>query len=524
MAMSTSEHPWLQLSAMAQSRGDEPALIFPERNRRLTFKQWHALSSRLAGALGKLEVKPGDHVALLAENRIEWPVVQLAMAALGAVLVPLNTHFRKDDLEFVLKQSRAETLILSRGFRSNAYLDNVLALKPALPGLRRIISLDEAPGGVVQFDTLIADAGLPARIPMAVNTPAALLYTSGTTGFPKGAMLSHEAMAFVARTAPQRLGIGERDKWTSIIPLFHCAGCIFNLLGCLYAGACYVGVSHFDPELMFKIIEGEGINFLSGVPTSYLAMLNRPARSQYDLSSLRGGSCGGADCNPDILRQCAEEFPIPGLAQVYGQTECATLFTVPRADDPERFETAGPPLPGCELRIIDPDTGEARRAGEIGEIQGRGPNLMLGYFEDAEATGLALTGDGYLRTGDLGYLTPEGRLVISGGRLKDMIIRGGENISPAEIENLLQDHPAVVSAAVFGLADEYYGEIVAAALMLEHDTTAEELSRFCAAHIAKFKVPERYFVTNVFPLTPSGKIRKVELKEWARKNRMEVLR
>ena len=215
---------------------------------------------------------------------------------------------------------------------------------------------------------------------------------------------------------------------------------------------------------------------------------------------------------------------MPGLAQVYGQTECATLFTAPAAEDPDRFETAGPPLPGCELRIIDPDTGEARGAGEIGEIQGKGPNLMLGYYEDGEATGLALTGDGFLRTGDLGYLTPEGRLVIGGGRLKDMIIRGGENIYPAEIENLLQDHPAVVSAAVFGLPDEYYGEIVAAALMLEHDTTAEELGRFCSAHIAKFKVPARYFITDVFPLTSTGKVRKVELKEWVKENRMEVLR
>jgi fatty-acyl-CoA synthase len=522
--MSTPDHPWLQLSALAQRRSGETALNFPEKNRRLTFKQWHALSSRLADALSKLEVKPGDHVALLAENRIEWPVVQLAMAALGAVLVPLNTHYQKDDLEFALKQSKAGTLILSRAFRSSRYLDNVLALKPVLPGLRHIISLDEAQGDVVDFETLIADAGLPGQIPTAVDTPAALLYTSGTTGYPKGAVLSHRAMAFVARTAPERLGVGEGDKWTSIIPLFHCAGCIFNMLGCLHAGACYVGVSHFNPELMFKIIESEQINFLSGVPTSYLAMLNHPARTQYDLTSLRGGSCGGADCDPDILRQCAEEFPIPGLAQVYGQTECATLFTAPTADDPQRFETAGPPLPGCELRIIDPDTGEARGTGEIGEIQGKGPNLMLGYYEDAEGTGLALTGDGFLRTGDLGYLTPDGRLVIGGGRLKDMIIRGGENIYPKEIENLLQDHPAVVSAAVFGLPDEYYGEIVAAALMLEHDTTAEELSRFCTGRIAKFKVPARYFITNVFPLTSTGKVRKVELKEWAKENRMEVLR
>jgi fatty-acyl-CoA synthase len=357
-----------------------------------------------------------------------------------------------------------------------------------------------------------------------MSRPAALLYTSGTTGFPKGALLSHAAMMFVAKTATSRLGIGEGDKWSSMIPLFHCAGCILNLLGSVSAGACYVGLSHFDPELMFKTIEAERVSVLSGVPTGFLAMLKHPSRSRYDLSSLRGGTCGGAECNPAILRQCAEEFPMPGLAQVYGQTECATLFTAPSPQDPDRFETAGPPLPACELRIVDPDTGETLSAGEIGEVQGKGPNVMLGYFDDAEASAMALTADGFLRTGDRGHLTPSGKLVISGGRLKDMIIRGGENISPAEIESLLQDHPAVVSAAVFGMPDEYYGEVVVAALMLERETSAAELNGFCAQHIAKFKVPVRYYVTDVFPLTASGKVRKVELKEWASLSRMELLR
>jgi fatty-acyl-CoA synthase len=523
--MNTSElHPWLQLEAMAARRGDEPALIFPERNRRLSFQQWHGLSLRLAGALLALGLKPGDHIGLLAENRIEWPVVQLAVAALGAVLVPLNTYFRHDDLAFALTQSKAKAIILSRKFRSNPYLEHVQALRAALPHLEHVICLDEAPPEALLFDDLLAEADLPTRIAVEIGKPAALLYTSGTTGFPKGALLSHRAMAFVARTATLRLGIEEGDRWTSMIPLFHCAGCILNLLGSVSAGACYVGVSHFDPELMFRIIESERVTVLSGVPTGYLAMLNHPCRAKYDISRLRGGTCGGAECNPSVLRQCAEEFPMPGLAQVYGQTECATLFTAAAPDDPDRFETAGLPLPSCELRIVDPDTGEALPSGEIGEIQGRGPNVMIGYFDDAEASALALTGDGFLRTGDRGYLTASGRLVIAGGRLKDMVIRGGENISPAELENLLQDHPAVVSAAVFGMPDEYYGEVVVAALMLERETTAEELNSFCAQHIAKFKVPARYFITDVFPLTASGKVRKVELEAWARENRMEILR
>jgi fatty-acyl-CoA synthase len=521
--MSTHEqHPWLQLEALATRRGNDPALIFPERNRQLSFIQWHGLSLRLAGALLALGLKPGDHIGLLAENRIEWPVVQLAVSAMGGVLVPLNTFFRHDDLEFALGQSKAKAVVLSREFRSNPFLEHVQALRTALPQLAYVISLDDAPE-VMLFDDLLAEADLPARAALDMSKPAALLYTSGTTGFPKGALLSHRSMAFVARTATQRLGIGESDKWTSMIPLFHCAGCIFNLLGSISSGACYVGVSHFDPELMFEIIEGERATIFSGVPTGYHAMLNHSSRPRYDLSTLRGGTCGGAHCNPAMLRQCAEEFPMPGLAQVYGQTECATLFTAAAFDDPDRFETAGLPLPPCELRIVEPDTGEALAPGEVGEIQGRGPNVMIGYFNDAEASALALTADGFLRTGDRGYLTPSGKLVIAGGRLKDMVIRGGENISPAEIENLLQDHPAVVSAAVFGIPDEYYGEVVVAALMLEREITARELDDFCRQHIANFKVPIRYYITDVFPLTASGKVRKMELKEWARENRMEVL-
>ncbi|HKG73970.1 MAG TPA: class I adenylate-forming enzyme family protein [Aestuariivirgaceae bacterium] len=521
--MSTPEqHPWLQLEALAARRGDDPALIFPERNRRLSFMQWRGLSLRLAGGLLALGLKPGDHIGLLAENRIEWPVVQLAVAAMGGVLVPLNTFFRHDDLGFALRQSQSKAVILSREFRSNPYLDHVQALRPTLPQLAHIICLDNAPE-VMLLDDILSEADLPARVTLEMSKPAALLYTSGTTGLPKGALLSHRAMAFVARTATLRLGIGESDKWTSMIPLFHCAGCIFNLLGSLSSGACYVGVSHFDPELMFEIIEGERATIFSGVPTGYHAMLHHPTRVRYDLSTLRGGTCGGAQCNPGMLRQCAQEFPMPGLAQVYGQTECATLFTAAAPDDPDRFETAGLPLPPCELRIVEPDTGEALASGEVGEIQGSGPNVMIGYFDDAEASALALTGDRFLRTGDRGYLTPSGKLVIAGGRLKDMVIRGGENISPAEIEDLLQDHPAVVSAAVFGMPDEYYGEVVVAALMLEREITARELNGFCSQHIAQFKVPIRYYITDVFPLTASGKVRKMELKEWAKENRMDVL-
>jgi acyl-CoA synthetase (AMP-forming)/AMP-acid ligase II len=330
-------------------------------------------------------------------------------------------------------------------------------------------------------------------------------------------------MMMDALGAASRLGLRAGDRWTSIIPLFHCAGCIMNILGALQTGAAYVGVASFDPEGMFRIIEDERCTFLSGVPTSYLAMLDNPARGKYDLSTLRAGTCGGADCNGEVLKRCAAEFPMPGLAQVYGQTEGATLLSCPEADDPLRWETAGRFLPEYEARICDPQTLEPLAAGTIGEIQARGPMVMEGYYMMPETTAETIIDGGWLRTGDLGYLTSDGHLVVAGGRLRDMIIRGGENIYPAEIENILQQHAAVAGIAVFGVGDAYYGETVAAAVKLAASAAAAELQTYCAARIAKFKVPSTIYRVEAFPLTPSGKVRKIELRQWAEEGRMELL-
>jgi acyl-CoA synthetase (AMP-forming)/AMP-acid ligase II len=513
--MTVFDHPWPALQRAAATWPEADALVFPHQAARRSFAQYHDEAARLAGGLAALGLKAGDHIALLAENRVEWPIVQMACAALGAVFVPLNTHYRRDDLDFALRQSDARALICSRQYRGNPYLETVTALRPGLPLLAQVITLEE------DYDTLVRHAPVAA----AASDPAAvasLLYTSGTTGFPKGALLSYRAMMMDARGAAGRLGVRAGDRWTSIIPLFHCAGCIMNLLGCLQKGAAYVGVPSFDPEGMFKVIAAERCTLLSGVPTSYLAMLDHPVRGAYDLSSLRAGSCGGADANPDILRRCAEEFPMPGLCQVYGQTEGATLFVCPQADDPLRFETAGTALPGYELRVVDPQTLVLLPAGEIGEIQAKGAMVMEGYYQRPEATAETIA-DGWLRTGDLGYLREDGRLVIAGGRLRDMIIRGGENIYPAEIENILQEHPAVQAVAVFGVPDSYYGETVAAAVRLAVPAAADALRRFCDGRIAKFKVPVQFFAVDEFPLTPSGKVRKVELRQWAAAGQMAPL-
>ena len=510
-------HPWDALEHAARHWPESEALVFPHQQARRSFKQYRDEALALAGALQARGVKPGDHVALLAENRVEWPIVQMACAGLGAVFAPLNTHYRRDDLAYALKQSDSLALICSTQYRSNPYLENVTALRPELPQLKHVFTLED------DYPQLMAETRELRPSPAKPEDVAALLYTSGTTGFPKGALLSHRAMMMVARNSAQRLGLQAGDRWTSIIPLFHCAGCILNLLGCLSMGSAYVGVPSFDPEAMFQVIEAERCTFLSGVPTSYLAMLDHPARGRYDLSTLKAGSCGGADCNPAVLKRCAEEFPMPGLSQVYGQTEGGTLFVCPGHDDPLRWETAGMALPGYELRVVDPQTLAPLAEGEIGEIQAKGPMVMEGYYNKPEATAETIIEDGWLRTGDLGYLRPDGRLVIAGGRLRDMIIRGGENIYPAEIENVLQQHPAVAEVAVFGVADDYYGEIVAAAVKFADTVAASDLQALCSGRIAKFKVPVIFYKAERFPLTPSGKIRKVELRQWAKDGLMEKL-
>lgn len=517
MELTPFETPGEALAHRAESRGNAEALAFPLSGGRMTFAAWDAAATGLARGLLTLGIRPGEHVALLAENRVEWPLVQLAVARAGAVLVPLNTHYGRDDLAYALRQSDSRALILSRSFRRNHYLEMVNALRPELPRLEFVIPFDGAGDGCIPYEAVVergrrVGAPLPA---VRAGDVAALLYTSGTTGFPKGALISHGAMLIDAFGTARRIGIRAQDRWTSIIPLFHCAGCIMNLLGCLQTEACYVGVPAFDAETMFQVIEQERCTALSGVPTSYLAMLEHPARGNYDLSSLRTGTCGGAEANVAVLERCSREFPMPHLCQVYGQTESSTLISCPEAGDPERLKTAGPPLPGCEVRITDARTGEAVPSGRIGQIEARGPMVMDGYYKMPEATAETLDSAGWLRTGDLGLLTPEGRVVVAGGRLKDMIIRGGENVYPVEVEKVLATHPAVAEAAVFGLENRYYGEIVGAAVRLRREAGAAELRAFLDERVARFKVPAAFYVVEGFPQTASGKIQKVRLKEMA---------
>ncbi len=497
-----------------QARHSEKRECMVFGSERLTYGEWYLRSNAFARGLLNQGLKPGDHIGLLAESRMEWPVVQIAVAMMGGVLIPLNTHYGRDDLRYALRQSRTKALVTSTAFRNNRYLEIVHGLRRELPDLELLVTLEEGHPDCLHYDELMQEgleskAALPAVDPDSV---ASLQYTSGTTGFPKGALLTHTGMMANAWGISSRLRVEAGDRWTSIIPLFHCAGCIMCVLGTLQRGACYIGVPAFDPEEMFSVIEREACTMLSGVPTSWLAMLEHPGREGRDLSTLRAGTCGGADTDPDLLRRCAQAFPVPGLVQVYGQTESSTLVSLADCEAPERFETCGPPLPGARVRITDPRTGKELPQGELGQIETAGPMVMKGYYERPEATRETIADDGWMQTGDLGYLTSDGNVVVAGGRLRDMIIRGGENIYPVEIENLLRTHPAVSDIAVFGVPDRYYGEIVAAAVQLQDKTSVRDLQQFCEGRIARFKIPSCVYCVDNFPLTASGKVRKTELQ------------
>lgn len=509
--------PGEALAHHAAERPDAEAMVFPQSGARMTFGEWHDRAVALARALLDLGLSPGDHIAILAESRIEWPVAQLGIALMGGVMVPLNTYYQRDDLAYALQQSNAKALFLSAAFRNNAYLETVRSLREDAPELKTLIVFDGEHEDAESYDSLL-DAGAKSATALPDVSPdavASLQYTSGTTGFPKGALLTHGGMLANAWGISGRLNVTAEDRWTSIIPLFHCAGCIMCVLGTVQRGSCYVGVPSFAPTEMFEIVEGEKCTMLSGVPTSHIAMLEHPDRGRFDLSTLRAGTCGGADTDPELLRRCAEDFPLPGVVQVYGQTEASTLISLADSDAPERFDTCGPPLPGADVRITDPETGAELPAGKIGQIETSGPMVMRGYYGNADATADTIGEDGWMKTGDLGYMTEDGNIVVAGGRLRDMIIRGGENIYPVEIENMLRTHPAVSDIAVFAVPDHYYGEIVGAAIDLAEETTAEELRSYCDGRIAKFKVPAKFYRVGSFPLTASGKIRKTELRDMA---------
>jgi fatty-acyl-CoA synthase len=518
----------LELRSIESS--DATALDFPAHGRKLSFQEWHEHSNWLARALVDAGMLPGDRVALFAENRVEWEIIRVALARAGAIVVPVNTHFRSEELRYVLAQSRARMVFLTESFRSNAFLEYLRAVRSDLPDLEQIVMIGPQPAdpGLATLEEMLtagrsSNAALPA---VGGGDACGIIYTSGTTGRPKGAMLTHEGVLANGREVFRRLGITAEDVVTCIVPMFHGASFCTAMPGCVATGAAYVGLEAFDPVEMMRLIEDRRSTVHVGVPTTFRAMLNHPRRSEFDLASLRVGTCGGADADPHMLEECARAYPIPGLVQVYGLTEVHALATCPGPSQEGRFATAGKPLPGYEVRIApiggDPGTIAPTEDG-VGEVQIRTRYRMIGYFDMEAETEATFTADGWLRSGDVGRLTADGDLVLTGARIKDLIIRGGENIYPAEIEAVLHRHPGVHEVSVFGFPDEYLGEVVVAAVDCDSSVTTAELRAFCAERLARFKVPTAFFAVSEMPLTASGKIRKVELRSRAIEGSLEHL-
>jgi fatty-acyl-CoA synthase len=487
--------------------------------RRWTYAELLSDAERAARAL-LTRFAPGERVAVWAPNSPEWVILEFGAALAGLTLVTVNPAYRGDELAHVLGHSEADGLFLADRFQQRDMHAILAEVHGRLPRLRDVLSFSEweaftAAGGT----RAAAERPLPDVAP---SSTAQVLYTSGTTGTPKGAELTHRGLTNNARLAFEAAGIGPGDVEINPMPMFHVGGSALFTLGPVQATATHVLMPRFSPALELELIEAHQVTLLCGVPTMLMAVLGHPDLAKRDVSSLRRVITGGAVSPPALARQAEAALGITYMIG-FAQTEAGCVISMATAADPadDRAESLGRPLPHAEARIADLRTNETARCGEIGEICTRGYLVMRGYLNAPEATAAAIDADGWLHTGDLGSMDDRGYLRIA-GRLKETIIRGGENIYPREIEEVLIEHPAVADASVLGVPDDYYGEVVGAAIRPAAppadesapagDILAAELAEYCRARLAAEKVPVRWVVTASFPLTPSGKIRKDVLR------------
>ena len=493
---------WPEQTALVAGMAD------PLARRRWNYAELLHDAEQVARAL-LARFSPGDHVAVWAPNCSEWVLLEYAAALAGLTLVTVNPAYLAAELTYVLGQSRAVGLVLAPDYRGRSMLDVAEQVRPDLPLLREVNPLTE-------WSTFIA-SGDPARVlpNVAPDDIAQIQYTSGTTGFPKGALLHHRGLVNNANLCARRLGAVPGDVWLNPMPLFHTAGCVLLTLGPLVTGGAHLLPPGFDPGLILSLFEEERVTISGGVPTMLIAFLEHPDLARRDHSTLRALICGGASVPADIVRRTEAAFGAP-LSTVFGQTEASPLITQVCPDDAAelRATTVGRALPQTEVKIIDPATGATVPHGTIGEICTRGYLVMRGYFDNPDATAAAIDVEGWLHTGDLGTMAAEGYCRIE-GRLKDMIIRGGENIYPAEIEAVLIAHPAVGDVSVVGIPDETWGEVVAAFVRPAPGQTPrlDDLFAYCREHLAAYKTPLHWRFVEQFPQTPSGKIQKSALRE-----------
>ena len=506
----------LMWNDVVAAHGARPALVSRHQAIRWTYAELHEQVERCARALLAAGVAKGDRVGIWSPNNAEWVIVQFATAKIGAILVNINPSYRAHELEYALRQSKCSLLILAPGFKDADYRELLSAVDA--PKLERSVVLGQEWDELLGLSGLVDDDALSARESESdFDEPINIQYTSGTTGFPKGATLSHHNILNNGFFIGEILGYTPDDRVCIPVPFYHCFGMVLGNLAVVTHGACIVLPGEaFDPRSVLETVAEERCTSLYGVPTMFIGELADPDFAGYDLTSLRTGIMAGSPCPIEVMKRVQTEMHMDEVTICYGMTETSPVSTQTRRDAPleKQVSTVGMVHPHVEVKIVDASTGRTLGRGEPGELCTRGYCVMLGYWENDEATREAIDAARWMHTGDLATMDGEGYVNIV-GRIKDMIIRGGENIYPREIEEFLYTHPAIADVQVIGVPDERYGEEVCAWVVLREsaELDEDELKEFCRGQIARFKIPRYVRFVDAFPMTVTGKVQKFKMRE-----------
>jgi fatty-acyl-CoA synthase len=498
---------------------DADALVECETGRRWTYAQLDHDVDRLARGLLDAGVAIGDRIGIWSPNCAEWVVLQYATARVGAILVNINPAYRTHELVYALNQSGCRILVSATEFKTSNYAAMVGEVRGELETVETVIYIGspEWDALVARGDSVSADALAERGAQLTPDDAINIQYTSGTTGFPKGATLSHRNLVNNGFFIGEACGYSEIDRVCVPVPFYHCFGMVLGNLASATHGACVVvPAPGFDPALTLQAVAEEKCTSLYGVPTMFIAELALPDFASYDLSTLRTGIMAGSPCPVEVMKRVVAEMNMTEVTIAYGMTETSPVSTQTGADDDleRRVSTVGRVHPHVEIKIVNPETGETVPYGEAGEFCTKGYSVMLGYWNDPERTAEAIDSDGWMHTGDLATMDAEGYVKIV-GRIKDMVIRGGENVYPREIEEFLYTHPAVADVQVIGVPDEKYGEELCAWVVVRdgQSITVEDVREFCAGRLAHFKIPRYVMVVEEFPMTVTGKIQKFRMRE-----------
>lgn len=506
------------LRRTVENYGDSDALVVGFQNYRATYRQFWDQTTEIAKGLLAYGVEKGDRVGIWSANRFEWVVIQYATARIGAVLVNINPAYRTSELEFALNQSGVSLLLSAKAFRKTDYLEMLDVIKPQCPLLRQVLIIDFDWQKLIEAGASVSDSTLELlERKLQFDDPINIQYTSGTTGYPKGATLSHHNILNNGFFIGETLKYTQNDRVCIPVPFYHCFGMVLANMACTTHGAAMIIPGEaFDAETTLATVEKEKCTALYGVPMMFIAELDHPSFSKYNYSTLRTGIMAGSPCPVEVMRKVVSLMNMTEVTICYGMTETSPVSTQSQTDDDleKRVSTVGRIHPHLEVKIVDPATGAIVPRGAQGELCTRGYSVMLGYWNNEEATRQVIDAGRWMHTGDVAVMDEDGYINIV-GRIKDIIIRGGENISPREIEEFLYTHPKISDVQVIGVPSKKYGEEVMAWVKLKDNSIVapEELQAFCKGKIATFKIPKYWKFVDGFPMTVSGKVRKVEMRE-----------